>query len=147
MLAVRQDNRSVVDDLSKVKVGYVEGRSGQVLRNDLVDALNPRGEPNEPQYTLTLRIEEPQQNLAFQRNNSVTNVGYSVIAYWTLMDRNGATVFTNSSSSSQQYAMSNSQYATAASALNVRDRIMLDISSDIRNRLAQYFVERAAASK
>lgn len=138
---------TVAGDLAKVKVGYVEGRSGQVLRNDLVDALNPRGEPDQPDYTLALRIDEPQQNLAYQRNNSVTNVSYGVIAYWTLIDRNGNAALTSSSTSSQQYAISNSQYATAVSALNVRDRIMLDISSDIRNKLAQYFARRATASQ
>ncbi len=146
MLAARDDHSSVSDKLASVKVGTIEDRSGQVLRNDLVDALNPRGEPLQPDYTLTIRIEEPQKNLAFQRNNSVTNVSYGVIAYWSLLDRNGAQVFSGGSSSSQQYEISNSQYATAVSAANVRDRIMLDISSDIRNKIAQYFVSRIRAT-
>ena len=146
MLAVQTGPSSVEGDLAKIKVGYIENRSGQVLRNDLIDALSPRGEPDQPEYALTVRIEEPQQNLAFQRNNSVTNVSYSIFARWALSDKNGTVIYSSSSSSSQQYPMSNSQYATGASALNARDRIAQDISQDIRNKLAQFFVARSAAT-
>lgn len=140
MLATRDDGGpSVAGDLAGVRIGYIESRSGQVLRNDLVEALNPRGEPQHAKYSLAIRIEEPQQNLAYQRTNAVTNVSYGVIAYWTLLDENGKTIFSSNSSSSQQYENSNSQYATTVSAQNVRDRIMVDISNDIRNKLAQYF--------
>ncbi|MBV8534762.1 MAG: hypothetical protein JO128_04160 [Alphaproteobacteria bacterium] len=147
MLGIHDDNSSVAGELAKIKVGYIENRSGQVLRNDLVDALNPRGEPDHPKYTLVLRILEPQQNLAFQRNNSVTNVNYVAIAYWSLLDTDQKVLFSNGSSSAQQYEISNSQYATAISAQNVRDRIMLDISSDIRNKIAQYFSVKLSARR
>lgn len=141
MLAVRDNGTSVAQDFAKVRVGYIENRSGQVLRNDLLEALNPRGESTQPQYTLVIRIEEPQQNLAFQRNNSVSFVNYTVIAYWTLVDNNsGANVYSASSASSLPYAISNSQYATAVSAQDARDRVVLDISQDIRNQLAKFFV-------
>jgi LPS-assembly lipoprotein len=145
MLATRSDQSSVSDkssvsdELTSIKVNQIEGRSGQVLRNDLVTALTPRGEPSRPNYTLIMRIEEPQRNLAFQRNNSVSFVGYSMVAYWTLLDKNGASVLSTASSSTLNYALSNSQYATAVSADNTRDLVALDIAQDIRNKLAQYF--------
>jgi LPS-assembly lipoprotein len=140
MLAESHDPSSVADNFAKIKVANIDNRSGQVLRNDLIDTLTPRGEPRRPAYTLVIRIEEPQQNLAFQRNNSVTNVGYSVIAYWRLVDQKGAPIYSSVSSSSQQYTLSNSQYATGVSAQNTRDQVVQDISQDIRNRLAQYFL-------
>jgi len=132
----------MADAFAKIKIGYVQDRSGQVLRNDLVETLNPGGEPSQPAYTLTIKIEEPQRNLAFQRNNSVSFVSYSVIAYWSLADQNGSTVFSTYSSSSLQYAISNSQYATAVNAQDARDRVVLDISQDIRNQLARYFLSQ-----
>jgi LPS-assembly lipoprotein len=147
MLAIHDGKSSVADDMAHVKIGYIEGRSGQVLRNDLVETLNPRGEPEHPQYTLVVRIDEPQQNLAYQRDNSVTNVGYGVNAYWVLVDKSGGQVFGGGSSSSQLYENSNSQYATTVSAQNVRDRIMLDISTDIRNKMSLYFINKKEAAE
>lgn len=133
---------SIGSDLDGVRVATIDNRSGQVLRNDLMDTLTPQGEPEHPQYLLTVRLEEPlqNQNYAFQRNNSVTNVNYTVIAYWSLLDKNGAVLFSSTSSASELYAMSNSQYATTISAQNTRDQVVMEISQDIRNKLAQYFL-------
>jgi hypothetical protein len=146
MLAVHDDKSAVSDEFSSIKVNMIEGRSGQVLRNDLTNALSPRGEPALPEYTLIARLDEPQRNLAFQRNNSVSFVGYSMIAYWTLLDKNGTIVYASSSSSTLNYAISTSQYATAVSAENTRDLVALDISQDIRNKLAQYFTAKKTAA-
>ena len=140
MLAKSRDQSSVEDNFAKIKVATIENRSGQVLRNNLIDTLTPGGEPSHPAYTLLIRIEEPQQNLAFQRNNSVTNVAYSINAYWRLVDQNGSPVYASTSSSSQQYTLSNSQYATSVSAQNTRDQIVQDLTQDIRNQLARYFL-------
>jgi hypothetical protein len=116
------------------------------LRNDLVSVLSPSGEPSQPKYTLSIKIEEPLQNLAFQRNNGISFVGYSVNAFWTLADTKGVPIYSGQSSSSQNYAVSNSQYATAISAQNTRDLVMLDISQDIRSKLSQYLLQTAASA-
>ena len=144
MLAANDGRHSVAGQLSTIHVASIEGRSGQVLRNDLVEALNPQGEPTSADYTLNIRIEEPQQNLAFQRNNSVTDVGLTVIAYLTLRDnKSGAIVYSAQTSSHQLYSVSNSQYATGVSATSTRDHIMATISGNIRNRLAQFLISQA----
>lgn len=139
---------SVATDFDKVRIATIDGRTGQVLRNDLIETLTPQGEPARPQYLLTVRVEEPlqNQNYAFQRNNSVTNVNYTVIAYWSLLGKDGVPIFSSSSSASELYAMSNSQYATTVSAQNTRDQIVMEISQDIRNKLAQYFLTSKPAN-
>lgn len=141
------DGPSVAADFQNVRVATIESRSGQVLRNDLIDTLTPQGEPARPIYTLTIRLEEPlqNQNYAFQRNNSVTNVNYTVIAYWALLDKNGTAILSSTSSASELYAMSNSQYATTVSAQNTRDQVVMEISQDIRNKLAQFFLTNKPA--
>lgn len=139
---------SVAADFAKVQVGTIENRSGQLLRNDLIEILTPQGEPERPEYTLTVKLEEPiqNQNYAFQRDNSVTDVNYVVIANWSLLDKSGAVALASTSTASELYAMSNSQYASTVSAQNTRDQIVLEISQDIRNKLAQYFLSRPANS-
>jgi len=148
MLAQREDPSSapVAEEFSQIKVGYAENRSGQVLHNALVDILNPRGEPDHPLYSLSMRIEEPQQNLAFQRNNSVTNASYGIQAFWTLRDSKGIVLLSSASGSSQQYIISTSQFATGMSAQNTRDQVVLEVSQNIRNQLALYFLTSKAAT-
>jgi LPS-assembly lipoprotein len=135
------------DQIASIQVASIEGRTGQVLRNDLIESLTPRGEPDRADYTLVIRIEEPRQNLAFQRNNSISFVAYGVTAYWSLVDNNGKTVLSSTSSSSQQYAVSNSQYATAVSASNTRDLVATEITQDVRNQLAQFFYSQQKAGQ
>ncbi len=148
MLAARDANGgSVAGEFAYIQVASIDGRTGQVLRNDLVNALSPQGEPDRPKYTLIMRLEEPRQNLAFQRNNSISFVAYGVTAYWSLLDKQGKKMFVSVSSSSEQYAVSNSQYATAVSSDNTRDLVALDISQDIRTKLAQYFLSQKTASQ
>lgn len=140
---------SVAAGFDKVRIATIDSRSGQVLRNDLIDTLTPQGEPARPEYTLRVKLEEPlqNQNYAFQRNNSVTNVNYTVIAYWTLFDKDGRILVSRASSASELYAMSNSQYATTVSAQNTRDQVAMEISQDIRNKLAQFFLANRPASR
>lgn len=147
LLSTQDGAPSVAADFAQVHVAMIDNRTGQVLRNDLVEILTPQGEPSRPTYTLVVRVEEPlqNQNYAFQRNNSVTNVNYTVIAYWSLVDKNGIALFSSTSSTSELYAMSNSQYASTISAQNTRDQDAMEISQDIRNQLAQYFLTHKPA--
>lgn len=139
LLAARPSAGSAADDLSKIRIAYIQDRSGQILRNHLISALTPRGEPVQPAYVLTVRIEEPQQNIAYRRDDSISRYGYGVNAYWTLRDSAGRALMSSSSSSSTTFAVSDSEYATLASLQNARDRLMQDISQDIRYVLSSYF--------
>ena len=139
MMAVRQDKTTVSDELSRIRIAYIDNRAGQILRNSLIDSLTPRGEPSQAKYTLVIKIVEPRQSLAYQRNDSVVDVGYTVSASFWLYDSKSTMIWSASSSSSSTYAVSTSQYATVASLENTRDRVMQDLSSDIRNQLATYF--------
>ncbi len=145
MLAVDNTGASVTEEFAKIQIGSIENRSGQILRNDLINMLTPKGEPDRPEYRLNIRIIEPRQNLAYQRNDSVTYAGFSVTAYCYLFDSNGAVLTQFMSASSSNYSISNSQYATVASVESTRERIMQDVSQDIRNKIGQYFDSRLSA--
>lgn len=143
MLAVRSDTSSVADDLGKIRIPYIENRSGQILRNHLINTLTPRGEPRNPEYVLLIRIEEPQQHIAYRRDDSISRYGYSVVAYWSLNDnKTGTRIINSGSSSSTTFAVSDSEYATLASLQGARDRVMQDISQNIRDTLATFFISR-----
>lgn len=140
LLATQDNGASPANELGSVRVASIEGRTGQVLRNDLITVLTPRGEPDRPKYTLVITVQEPQTNLAFQRDNSISFVSAAVNARWSLLNNNGTIVFSGASSSSSRYVISNSPYATTTSADNTRDLNAQGIAEDIRDKLAQYFL-------
>ncbi len=78
----RKDNGSVVDDLAAVRIELIADRSGQILRNYLLDDLNPRGTPAQATYILSVRIFEPRTEVGLQRDDTVTRYAYGVSAQY-----------------------------------------------------------------
>lgn len=146
-LYARKDNGSVVDDLAQVRIDLIPDRSGQILRNYLLDDLNPRGQAAAPNYYLTVRISEPRQEIGLQRNDTVTRYSYGVSAQFSLRDARGGSVYSGSSASGTSFEISDSEFSTIASQLSARDRLMQQISGDIREQLAVYFNARRADKK
>jgi LPS-assembly lipoprotein len=141
----RKDNGSVVDDLAAVRIDLIPDRSGQILRNYLLDDLNPRGQAAQAAYTLSIRITEPRQEVGLQRNDTVTRYAYGVSATYSLRDARGVSVISGSSASGTSFEISDSEFATLSNQSSARDRLMQQISSDIREQLAVYFNNRRAA--
>ncbi len=138
----RKDNGSVVDDLAAVRIDLIPDRSGQILRNYLLDDLNPRGQAANAAYTLSIRITEPRQEVGLQRNDTVTRYAYGVSASFSLRDVRGVSVMSGSSASGTSFEISDSEFATVSNQASARDRLMQQISSDIREQLAVYFSNR-----
>lgn len=133
---------SARDALSAIRVEPIADRSGQVLRNHLLDRLTPRGVPRNATYVLRLRLQEPRQTLALRRDDVISRVGYSATAIFDLFDPSGQRVFTGTSSYATDYEVTNSEFATLISAQNARDRVLELVSDDIRNQLAEFLTRR-----
>ena len=127
---------SPVEALATIRIEPVADRSGQILRNYLLDRISPRGTPARPEYVLRIRLEEPRQTLALRRDDVISRVSYSVTATFDLLDMSGRRVFGGSSSYSTDYEVTNSEFATTISAQNARDRVLELVGDDIRNQLA-----------
>jgi LPS-assembly lipoprotein len=133
---------SAVDALAAIRVEPIPDRSGQVLRNYLLDRLSPRGVPARHEYALRVRLQEPRQTLALRRDDVISRVGYSATASFELIDASGRRLTGGASSYSTDYEVTNSEFATLISAQNARDRVLELVGDDIRNQLAVYFLGR-----
>jgi LPS-assembly lipoprotein len=142
------DSASVADEMAAIKIEFIDNRSGQILRNFLLDGMTPRGEPARPTYRLQIALAEPRpQDLGIARDDSVVRFSYNVRALFRLLDaRSGRVVYEDSASSSSSYEVTNSQYATVASRDNARERVLEDLALEIRTQIGQYLRERRAAS-
>jgi LPS-assembly lipoprotein len=140
----RKDNGSVVDDLAAVRIELIPDRSGQILRNYLLDNLNPRGTPAQAAYILSVRIFEPRTEVGLQRDDTVTRYAYGVSAQYSLRDSRGVAITSGSTASGTSFEISDSDFATLSNQASARDRLMQQISADIREQLALYFNNRRA---
>jgi LPS-assembly lipoprotein len=135
----KQEMGPAASRLAQIRVNSIEDRSGQILRNHLVDALSPRGNPVAPIYTLDIKLTEPRQEIAIRRDESASRVSYTANAGFILRDLQGKALFSGGSSSSSTYEATTSEFASIAGQQSARDRAMQEISADIRQQLAAYF--------
>ncbi|MBI3506450.1 MAG: hypothetical protein HY059_16555 [Proteobacteria bacterium] len=139
--ATRQGS-SVNDKLAAIRIAPIPERSGQVLRNYLLDRLTPLGQSQATQYTLTIRLFEPVQTLALRRDDIISRSSYSATASFDLRDSEGKRVVAGNSSFSSDYEITNSEYATLISRQNARDRVLELVGDDVRGQLAAHFAGR-----
>ncbi|MBL8700905.1 MAG: hypothetical protein JNK67_21195 [Alphaproteobacteria bacterium] len=139
----RFDNRSLTDELARIKIDMIPNRSGQLLRNFLLDGLSPRGQPDRPAHVLTVELIEPRpQDLGVARDDSIVRYGYATTAVFKLADSSGRVVLQGQASSVSSYEVTNSEFATVAGRNNARDRVLEEIAHDVKAQLAAHFRTR-----
>jgi len=117
-------------------------RVGHTL-NHLLDGLTPRGEPAKPAYTLRVELFEPlPQDLGITRNESVVRYSYSSVARFRLFDAAGNQMLVSEASGLSSYEVTNSEFATVSGQLNARERVLEEISNEIKSQLAVWFRSR-----
>jgi LPS-assembly lipoprotein len=127
--------RGAIAALPSIRVEPIPERPGQILRNYLLDRVAPRGEGGPRDYTLAIRLFEPRQVLALRRDDVISRMGYSAVAYFELIDAAGKRVTTGTSSYSSDYEITNSEFATLAALQSARERVLELVADDIRNQL------------
>lgn len=131
---------SVAEELASVRVLAVEDRFGQQLRNNLVLALNPMGEPANPRYYLTILPMESMEGLAASQDGRSTVGRINVQANYVLADmRTGDQLFTGSSRSMGSFRYLGPRYASVASERDTEQSVLVDIADSIRGDLASWF--------
>ncbi len=136
LLGRQSGNNSVSDDLAAIRIAPIPDRSGQLLRNALLDSLTPRGAAVASQYVLTISLQEPRQTIALRRDDVISRSSYSAVATFDLVDRQGRKITTGTSSFTTDYEITVSEYATRSSLEDARSRVLVLIAEDIRNQLA-----------
>jgi LPS-assembly lipoprotein len=132
----------VTANLAAIRIEPISDRSGQILRNYLLDRLTPRGGPARAEHVLRIRLDEPRQTLALRRDDVISRVSYSATATFDLFDAAGRRVTGGSSNYSTDYEITNSEFATLMASQSARERVLELVSDDIRSQLAAHFSRR-----
>lgn len=131
-------------EMASIKIDQIDERLGQMLRNHLLDALNPQGEPARPRYRLITEVSEAKQELAIRRSELATRSNMNLTATYRLYDVDRkAYVVTRVSRVAASYNLLTNEFATLAAEADARERGARDLSEDITRQIALYFRAQA----
>lgn len=136
------DSADAIEQLAAIRIEPIADRSGQVLRNALLDRLTPQGQATASRYILRIRLSEPRQTILLRRDDIISRSSYSAQASFEVRDMQGQRLLAGSSSFTTDYEIAASEFATRTSLENARDRVMGLVADDIRNQLALGFRQR-----
>jgi LPS-assembly lipoprotein len=136
-------NTDTVKDFSQISIAQPEDRPSQQLRNFLLDALTPHGQPDRPLYRLEYRLTESLGSVFVTRAEEVTRSNLQLSASVYLRDyQSGRALVSLSATSQASYNVTQADYANLVSEKNARERALRDVAEQIRLRLGNYFDRR-----
>lgn len=85
MYATSGDGTGLADQFSTVQVAPIPDRVGQVVRNGLIDRLNPYGPPGAPLYRLEVTLAEAVEGFGFRPDEAITRENLRLDAVYRLV--------------------------------------------------------------
>jgi len=129
----------VDDEMAQIEVQRIADRRGQMLRNELVDRLNPHGSPAAPKYFLQASVDEQIRELASRIDDSSTRANLILTASFSLREQGAEQPLMNGRvQSTNNYSISQSDIATLAAERNARERGARDIAERMTLQIAAF---------
>lgn len=124
----------------QVDVAQIPDRVGQILHNELLDRINPRGVAPRPLFRLEVAASEQRSDIVILRDSTATFAKFTVEARWRLVDlETGAAVTQGTNQRTSSFSISSSEYAILQAEKDARQRAATELAEDIRLRLALFF--------
>jgi len=130
-----RDGLDLGGEMARIRVEPIANRTGQLVRNALVQRLSPRGEPADPRYTLKITLTENYSDLGYRRDNYSTLSNLTLTAAFSLQSSEGI-LLTDSATTIVSFDSLGARYASVVMERDARDRATVQIADDIRSRLA-----------
>jgi LPS-assembly lipoprotein len=137
---------AVATTLRSVAVAPIEGQSGWLMHNKLVDRLSV-GETGTPTYRLDVALEDNITSFGLRSDRAATRERRTLRARYQLVDlSNGAVVLDATAGSDAGIDIVSSEYATVASEQTALENLTDIVADQIVARLALY-ASRSAKAK
>lgn len=139
-LQSKAGQESVQSQLAQVGIDGIPDRSGQFLRNALIDKFYREGRPQNLRYTLHVEpIKESTVDLDITKSSDATRAQLHLRIAMRLTDENtGVVVLSRSLRSIASYNVLTSEFATRVSAQNTRENALNDLARQIELQIALY---------
>lgn len=138
------NNEGVRDELAAVKITGLSGRLGQLLRNSLLDHMNPQSATVPSRYILTIRLTQKTKSLAIQLDNTVTRYNLILTAKIRLLDgEDQKELYKSTVRRVASYDVVKAPYSTLVAEQDAGRRAANEVGGDISNQLAVHFARQA----
>ncbi len=142
-----EEQSSVVTELSNVQIPQPQNRIQQLIRNNLISSMSPPGREGDGRYTLVIAPTDDEFDLVIQRNTDVSRRSYRLNVAFSLRDgSSGRKIYSGKTFSEVSYDKITSEFANLQARTNAQERAALQVSQDIRTRLAAFFATRNPSS-
>lgn len=130
----------VHEAFASIWVSVIPDRSGQLMRNFLIQRLNPDGRPADPAYELRVTLSESEQELAITQEDVAERNNLLVSARYSLRDTaSDEVVFSDRRTTITSFTILRDEVATLSAEQDARERALRSLSEVIRLQLALYF--------
>ncbi len=123
--------------LASVAIARIKDRSGQKLRNFLLERMAPGANSRGARYTLAIELGESRSNINIRKDESATRENLSITADFVLTHTAGKNgVFKGRVLSTNSYNLLDSDFATLSAENDARNRALRSLAEEIRLRVA-----------
>ena len=130
-------------ELLSISVQNIKNRPGQILRNTLLNQLNPKRERVITKYRLIIEISESSTSLGYRRDRSATRTDLEVTAKYLLKNvKNDEIILKEDVKSISSFDVVESVYATLVAEKDAREKSLKIISDNIYTNLVIFFKKK-----
>jgi LPS-assembly lipoprotein len=131
---------SAVQQFASIEIPVLANRTGQIMRNLLIDSLHPSGATAEYRYRLSVSITEAVINLGLQQNSTSTRGQVRLtIRYLLVENATNKTVLKETLRTSTGYNILTNQFSSVLSQDDAETQGLQQIVDDMTTQLALYF--------
>ena len=130
----------IKEEMASVKVELIRDRIGQLIRNDLLDKLTPKGTPKSPKYYLKVtKIDKQEIDQALRNDITATRKKVIYKVSYVLQDRAHKQLINGTSTAYLGYDILRDPYSTTFAQKKNEKNAAKIIANDISLRLGAYF--------
>jgi LPS-assembly lipoprotein len=134
-----------VPELAAIQIDSIPDREGQLVRNNLLDKMQPRGMAAKPLYRLTVSVGISRVSLGVRIDETATRGSLTMSASYVLADMaSGDQIMTGNSRAVSSYNILDSDFANVISENDAIRRTATNLSEEIKTRVAIFLSARKA---
>ncbi len=131
---------AVMDRMATIDIRPIPDRLGQVVRNELVDALTPRGASGGAVYELALKVGEEREDVGLRQNAAATRANYRMSAKFELREiATDKVVLTGTTWAETAFDIVQQDYPTVIAQQDAQQKLAVELAEEIKTRIAVFF--------
>jgi LPS-assembly lipoprotein len=137
------DHPEVRDQLAAIEIAGLDSRLGQLVRNALLEELNPSSLSVPARYQLLVAVRETSSSLGIQLDSTITRYNLTLIARFRLLDLDSRELLYQSTVRRiASYNVPRQPYAELAAERDAEQRAAKEVGTNIRTLLAVHFARQ-----